>query len=252
MNYSNRHDYNEQKDSWYSPREILIRFEQLRNNYGDILDSDPLFKKAREMFIGAIALGGAYELCEQNIYYMQLNTQTDSPDVVAVRLVEKPDEPVNAEIVQMEIVEFEKHSETQDIVEFLRKNKLPSRKYYDSETMIICLINKKLGINPKDISDKLRQINPPIEQHIYIIGRDAFNTDIFYIFSPYPKETKIVPFDILDTLNKYISYPRIRLFKGTNDKIEFTEANEEILSTAEILGLDKNKIHKKYLEQNQK
>ncbi len=246
MNHTNRHDYNERKDSWYSPKEIIIRFESVRKVYGNTITSDPLFKKAREMYTGALALAGAYELSEENNYYMQLNTQTESPDVVAVRLVEKINEPVNAEIVQMEIVEFEEHSKTNDLVEFLKINKLPPRKIYDEETMIICLVNKEIPINMNEISSNLNNIIPKIQQNIYIIGRGVYNSDDFYIFSPYPKQTKVIKFDILNTLNKYKLYPRIRLFKGVNEKIEFTETQEEVLSTYEILGLEKDKLYKKY------
>lgn len=239
-------DYNVQKNSWYSPKEIIERFEQLRSVYrGSIMEPD--FKRAREMFTGAIALLGAFELSATNIYFLQSNNQSHSPDVMAAKQLEREEEPILAQLAQLEIVEMEEHYPGDDVAEFIRMKKLlPEQGYInDSNTLIICLVNKKIPLNRIEIHEKLMKLNPKC--NIYIVGRVGEAEDeTFCIFSAYPVFTIFVKYQISTTAAKYIIPSRIRFHLGMEKKISYIKTEMEPINTYDMLGLNQQKIENKF------
>lgn len=242
-NISESYDVN--KSSWFSPIEIINRFESLRSIYGDLITSQPEFKKAREMFIGAVTLLGAYELSPSNNYWLQLNRQSNSPDVMAGKQTERKGEDILLEIAQMEIVEFEEHFPSNSIIEFLKKTKLSSKKSYDENTMIVCMVNKIVPIEHKFIHDEIVKLSP--NSTIYIVGRPyGGGIGVFTIFTPYPIFVPSITYEVSLTSKKYNLPPRVNFHFEKAEKISYKKTHMELTNTYEILGLDENKIKTKF------
>lgn len=234
--------YNEQKDPWYSPKDVLDNFELLRSVYGENIYKSE-FKKAQEMFTAAVALLGAYELSSENVYWLQLNRQSSAPDIMAAKLVEKVGESVYLGVNQMEITEYESHFPSNNIVEFLKKVKLS--KPYDSRTIIVCLVNRQIPIDRKSISKQLAKIHPKFT--IYITGR-PLNGEIrvFTIFSPYPQLTYFKHYNVNDVIKKYSLLSPMKFSRGMARKISFEKAQLEPRNVYDIFGLDEKRIKIKY------
>lgn len=238
-------DYVVQQESWFSPTEIIDRFEQLRKPYGKTLEQDPLFKKAREMFGAAISLLGAYELSEQNTYYMQINKQTDSPDVMAAKLQQLQDGSNQSQLLQLEVVDYEDHYPSDDIVEFLQNTKLSGKKAYNEFMNIICFVNRVVPLRHQEIHDRIQKIAPKCT--LYILGRPIDSPmGTYSMFSPYPLHVKPIMFNVDTTAAKYELKPRISLSMGMGNALVYTENELEALNTYDILGLDQKKIEAKY------
>jgi hypothetical protein len=236
-------DYDIQKESWYSPSYILEHFEKLRAYYGGLIVKSE-FRRARELYTSAITLLGAYQLSPENIYFLQANNQNDSPDVMAVVQTEAEGK-IFARITQMEIVDFDQHSSITDVVEFLRQTKLSPRKSYGEYTTLVCAVDKAIPIDHKDISRRIRALNP--KSTIYIVGRHGkVEDETFSIFTPFPRLTKIVSYHIPTTIAQYSIPPRVDFHLGTDSKVSYTPKQVKALNTYEILGLDEARIKGKY------
>lgn len=239
----NESDYNPQQDPWYSPNTVVDYFELLRRQYGKAVETDVVFKKAREMFSAAVALFGAYELSSENQYYLQANRQSSSPDIMAGTRTKMSDGSILLAMQQIEIVEMESHANTDDVVQFLQNTKLSPRKGYSDKMMIICFINRIVPIRRKEIYEHLKLIQP--KSTIYICGKpiDA-PLGTFMMFSPYPALTKPLTYNINETAKKYSLKPSITFSLGKGD-IEIPTGPRQ-RNIYEALGLDRSKIYKKY------
>ena len=237
-------DYNEKKDAWFSPKHVVDNFEVLRGVFRDnLLKHD--FKKARELFAGAITLLGAYELSSQNKYFLQLNKQSSSPDIIAAKQTERTDLPILLELAQIELTEFEEHAKTDELVDFLKTTKLSPRKAYSNKTMIACLINRMMPVNRQKIAKQLSDISPT--SSVYIIGRkDRGGIGDFVIFQAYPKLTRFIKYNVDKTASKYSLPSPVRLSLGMDRKIIYKNARVEYISVFEMFGLDEEKIKRKY------
>jgi len=236
--------YDQSRDPWYSPKEILDDFELLRSVYGENIYKSE-FKRAHEMFTAAVALLGTYELSSENVYWLQRNRQSDSPDVMAAQLINRVDNLIQLGVNQMEITEFESHFPSDDIVEFLTKVKLS--KSYDSRTIIVCLINREVPINPGQIRDQLVKIHPKFT--IFIMGRLLEGEiGVFTIFSPYPRLTYPLQYNVNDVVKKYNLPSPLRLSRGMAKKVSFEKIQLESqdVNIYNIFGLDEKKIKAKY------
>ena len=235
-------DYNPQLDPWYSPHHIVDFFELLRRRHGTLVQADPLFKKAREMFSAAIAVFGAYELSSENQYYLQANNQSTSPDVMTAVRNKREDGHIELAMIQIEIVEMENHAGTDDIVEFLLNTKLSQRKGYSEKMMIVCFVNRKIPINHIKIHERLKKLPP--RSTIYICGR-PFDAPMgtFVIFSPYPDLTKPLTYNINDTAQKYKLKSPVTFSLGSTDAMIPTGKNK--IDVYKVMGVDQEKIENK-------
>lgn len=236
--------YDPSKDSWYSPIRIIQGFHYLGQRYGDnIYKSD--FKRAREMFTAAVTLLGAYEFSPENKYFLQLNRQSSSPDVMAGNQAEVGEKGILLELMQIEVTEFEEHFLSDDIVEFLRATKLSPKKGYGDKMVIVCLVNRVLPLNHRDVAEKVKALNP--KSTIYILGR-AHREDPakFVIFSPFPRLTKLVKYDVFETAQKYQLPYRVKFHKGSAKKILYEKTHLEPANVYNMFDLDERKVEAKY------
>ncbi|MCL4365702.1 hypothetical protein M1437_00565 [Patescibacteria group bacterium] len=239
-------NYDPSKDSWYSPIKVLDEFEKLSHHFSEERLKDGVFKRAFEMFTGAVALLGAYELSEENKYWMQSNNQTTSPDVMAGKQLEGGPWGINLLLTQMEMVDMEGNSPTDDIVQFLKNTKLSSKKSYTGYDMIVLTINRKVPYDRIEVSKQLKELNP--KPTIYILGRPVgAGAGDFMISTPYPKLYKPVYFNVDETTKKYRIPERVDFSLSTEKKIKYTKSNKlNPVNTYQILGLDRNAIYKRF------
>jgi len=216
---------------------------QLAHIYRSNVESKREFQLAREMFNSAIALLGAYELHHDNRYYLQPNLQNASPDIVAVKFTESV-EGVVLEVSQLELVEMNDYSSTNDVVNFLLKTKLSSRKSYDSKTIILCVVNKEIPVNSLEISMELKKIRSA--STIYIVGKAQGNNSDWVIFSPYPDLIKPVIYNITKTMEKYDLPSPMMLRRKIIKKILYVNASPKPTSIYDIFNLKEERL-KKYL-----
>lgn len=239
-------NYDVSKDSWYSPIKIIEEFEKCRAYFGDVRLSDPVFKKAHEMFTGAVTLLGAYELSNENLYYMQTNNQTRTPDIMAGMQLAGGKQGIDLLLTQMEMVEMNEHAPTGDIIEFLKRTKLSPKKSYTEHDMIVLTINRKTPYDRYEVARELQKIKP--KSTIYIIARPV-GAEIgdFMISTPYPKLYKPVTFNVDKTATKYSLPERVDFNLSPEKEIKYTRsANMKPVNTYQILGLDKAKIYRRF------
>lgn len=238
-------NYDVLSDSWYSPIEIIDRFELLRSAYGTETIMRGEFKRAKEMFVGAITLLGAYELNSENKYWLQSNTQGNSPDVVGVKQIEHSD-GILLEQTMMEIVEFEEHFPGNDIVDFLLATKLSPKKSYSEHTAIVLMVNKVVPFNLYEIQQRLSKIN--IKPSIYVIGSPInSNPGDFSISTLNPQTIKRpVFYNINTTASKYEIPRRIKLHLAMDKNISYEKEQLKPVNTFEIMGLDQSRIEAKF------
>lgn len=236
-------DYNPQQDSWYSPHHVVDFFEFLRKRHQSEITNHYIFKKAREMFSASIAVFGAYELSPENQYYLQLNRQSSSPDVMTGVRTKLPDGSIQLGMIQLEITEMESHAGTDDIIEFLQHTKLSPRKGYGVKMMIVCFVNRVVPIKRHEIHERLIKIAP--RSTIYICGRpiDA-PMGTFMIFSPYPGLTKPVIYNINETAKKFSLKSPITLSIGRTD--ETVPTGKTVIDIYDVMGVDKKKLREKF------
>lgn len=243
-------NYNAQKDSWYSPTKVFDEFEKLRNVYGEERLKNGVFKRALEMFTGAVALLGAYELGEENKYWLQSNSQTPSPDVIAGKQLAGTPQGIDLLLTQMEMVGMGENSPTDDVFQFLKVTKLSPKKSYTEHDMIVLTINRKVSYNPYEVSEQLMKLNP--KPTIYIIGRrmDAETGD-FIISTPYPKLYRPVRFNVNETPKKYWIPEAVDFRLSTDKEIKYTKSSRfKSPNTYEVLGLNRDVIYKKFEIEN--
>lgn len=216
-NSSASYSYDVQKDSWYSPIEIINKFEFARSNVGNLIYR-PEFKRAREMFAAAATLLGAYELSPDNKYFMQSNNQSSSPDVIAAKQTEQ-DYGILLDQTQMEITELNDHFPSDDIVEFLLATKLSPKAGYNEHTMIVLLVNRKIPFHYKKVQKELTKFKP--EPTIYIVGRpNEPKSEDFSIFTAHPPFLKkLKNYNLITTSEKYSIPARVNFNLGMDKKI---------------------------------
>ena len=237
--------YDVQKYSWYSPHFVIRAMHLLTKLYGVSVEDKHEFQLAREMFDSAAALLGVYELHNDNKYFLQPNLQSESPDVVAAKNIETVDAPVLLEKTNLELVRMEEHADSDDVVEFLRKTKLSSKKSYDNKTLIVCVISKKIQINIRKIADDLRDINPKPKSTIYILGKLQGDKDRWTILSPYPDHVPPVIYSLAETIKKYQLPGSVTMHRGSVKKITYEKMNEQLTTTVyEVFNIDEAKVQK--------
>jgi len=242
MHYDIPGSYDYHKHSWFSPYLVIKATNRVAKLYGSNIEFKREFKLVREMFDSAIALLGAYNLHPDNKYIMQPNLQSDSPDVVAVKLTEVKDEPILLEVTQLEIVRMNEYSSTDDVVEFLKSTKLSSKKSYDSKTLIVCVISKKIQLNRLKIADDLQKIKP--KPTIYILGKFTDSEDKWAIFCPYPKPTQLVTYSLSETIGKYQIPEVINLGIGMAKKITYQKTDPKLTTIYDIFNLEERSLEK--------
>ena len=242
MDFDIAGSYDVRRYPWFSPHLIIKAMSLVTKLYGKNVEDKREFKLAREMFDAAAALLGIYELHNDNKYFLQPNLQSDSPDVVASKTTEQLDSsPVVLEKTNLEIVTMTDYSETNSVVEFLKQTKLSNKKSYDSKTLIVCVVNKKIQINLQEIADGLKQIKP--KSTIYVLGKLQGNNDKWTIFSPYPDLVPPAIYSLGETMKKYHLPDSVTMHRKLVKKVIYENMGSKITTTVyEVFNINESKI----------
>lgn len=235
-------DYDVQKFPWYSPRLIIKSINRLTKIYGSNIEDKKEFKLAREMFAAAVALLGAYELDTSNKYFMQANFQNSSPDVMSAKQTEQLFAPILLELNQIEIVTMNEYSDTNDVVEFLKRTKLSPKKSYSEDTLIVLIVNKKIQVNRVKIADELKEINA--KPTIYILGKNVGDNDQWTIFSPWPRATRFVIYNLSDVIDKFQLPECVSLHRSLDHKISYVESKKVTTTVQRLFNIEINSVEK--------
>lgn len=243
MNFDIADSYDVQKYPWFSPHFIIRAMNKLTRIYGAHVENKGEFKLAREMFDSAVALLGIYELHNDNKYFMQANLQSGSPDVVASKNTEMPDSPVVLEKTNLEIVTMNEYAGTDDVVEFLKKTKLSPKKSYDSRTLIVCVVNKKIQINLQKIANGLKKIKP--KPTIYVLGKIQGKKDKWTIFSPFPNLIPPVIYGLVETMKKYNLPDSVTQHRKIIKKVTYENVGpKSTISVYDIFNINEHDVEK--------
>lgn len=231
--------YNLELYEWYSPVFVMQCYNQLFDKYPGQEDHF-LFKKAKEAMQGVIALLGARKLHENNVYIMQMNRQSQRPDVIAAtRTI--INNVLTIKVTPLEITEMEVHTNHQDIAKFLLENKL--KKDYTPETIFICIVNKVLDYNIHEIGERIKSSNK--KNAVYIVGKakDTIPTS-FFIASPQPIAAK-TGFDLLEQSVNYPYEFRMTLIHDeTKQKPDMVSYPVKPIDLFDFFMLDRTRIEK--------
>jgi hypothetical protein len=229
--YDTPGSYDYQKYPWYSPHLVIKSMSKLANAVGADVETKREYQRAREMFDCSIALLGVHKMNPENTYHMQPNQQSTSPDVMAIKLTEVPNEPVLLEVGQIEHVSMNEFSSTDDIVEFLKTTKFSPTKSYDEKTFILCVVKKRLQLNRLVVTDGLRKLHP--RSTVYVLGKIKDDAK-WVIFSPYPESTEPVFFDPGEVMKTYVLPEYVNLKLGIRQKVSFIKTRQGAIDLKEF------------------
>lgn len=226
---------------WYTPVFIMQQYTELMNLYPD-QENHHLFKKAKEATQGAITILGSRRLHEDNSAVMQMNRQSQRPDVIAAQHIQSDGLPA-LKISPLEITEMEEHTTHKDIAKFLIEKKLS--KNYPNETIFICMVNKVVSYNIRDIAERIKPANK--KNPIYIVGKvKDTNPMSFFIATPQPIIAK-TGFDLAEQGRNY-PYPFRMSFTEdkTSKEMKLTRYAAEPIDLFDFFMLDKVRIEREF------
>lgn len=183
---------------WYSPINVVYEYNRLRVVLSSEKKRTRDFKKATEAYHAAIMLVGIIDL--QGIeYWMQLVDNKESfPDVRTARYTRKDGWDNWLDIQDVEVVEYERHSNI-SISDFLLTKKLLVNKGYDNLTTILCRVNKTLLLTSyKQISATLK--TAPICSPVIILGKIHPTEERYRICQVHPTLDLLHDFDLRQLL----------------------------------------------------
>ncbi len=188
------------RDIWFSPRKILLRYDQKMQEIGEILKTGSQYKIIREARSVALMLLGIEKLQERE-YWLQLvdSKLEQTPDIrTATHMVETDRRLAYQDV---EVITLESHSK-EDVDDFLKKTKLSAKKSYQKSTIILCHIDKNTSTKSwREISSNLSNIGKDYD--IYLLGRTDPVALKYQLARVYPKFDGIVIFDALEeAINK--------------------------------------------------
>lgn len=208
---------------WFSPINVLHHFAELDIVSSPEYKKSKIFRKAYEANIVAIMLVGIIMLQKQE-YWMQLTKDEEgTPDIRSFRYVKKSGVINWQEIQEVEVVQYEIHS-NESLTDFLKSKKLPPHKSYPETTTILCLADKVTVLpsweqqykalknvkakNPVIILAKtdpaktiytICQIHPDLDLHTeFDITKEAYNKKYLGVLKVHldPKGQPIVSYDL--------------------------------------------------------
>ncbi|MBP9827940.1 hypothetical protein KBC55_02180 [Patescibacteria group bacterium] len=198
---------------WFAPINVI-------SHYSSHLDSLPreqkktkAFRKAYELFLGAIMLLGIQEV-ENDVYWIQpVSDEEQSPDVRTGRQV-----PVNNghapdfERQDIEVVAFiPKPGE--NLSEFLQRTKLSGNKSYDSKTTILCHIQTGSPVPKITITDELRKTKAVCP--VLVLGRTHPTDHQYLLLQVSPNYKIIAQYDAKALLLKQAHQGSLNLRRGS-------------------------------------
>jgi hypothetical protein len=183
---------------WFSPLNVIHHYGRLQTVLSSAKKRSKAFRKATEAYHVAIMLVGTIDY--QGIeYWMQLvDDRESSPDIRTARYAKRDNRENWLDTQDVEVVEYERHSDI-SIPEFLVEKKLETSKGYDDLTTILCRVNKTTALPPyKQIYSAL--MNVPSRSPVIILGKIHPTEEKYRICQVHPSLDLLHDFDVTHLL----------------------------------------------------
>lgn len=236
-------DYNAREKHWVSPRLVFVYLNDLAKSHGESFVRTN--KKLFEARTVAIVLLGIHKLTGLH-FFLQVPKDIDhQADVVTMHLTEHDDKPVQAQIQDVQVVEYGENSieSLGDFVLSKKMNPRTSGKAYDDKTIIICHITKKnLVVDHYRLHKQIEVFAPRPELYLLggIPGRKVGEHRLRRIW---PQLDQAVEFNIFDEAINYPKPDSLKLSLGASKKITLNGNGGPLPDKYEVFELEK-KINK--------
>jgi len=233
------------KYHWFSPSAVLWAWGQIVTVFGhDIVVSKNDFKKVEEMRKAAIMVLALHKNLDTH-FFLQAS-RDEFPDVYTLDYLETPEKPVQAFYQTVEVVNFEEHSHTNDIGQFILDTKLTNpKKSYDEKTVILCFINKPFKVTFQEIHNRLETaLFKP--SRVYILGESKLHENVYILTQVWPEIAHSVV-DLSVRAKMYRKPDHVKFQKSASRVMNFQKRKDIPAPTAfEAFGLNEQVLRKKY------
>ena len=219
---------------WFHPINVLYHYARLESLLPPSKRNNHSFRKLTEAYNVAIMLMGIIKFQKRQYWLQIVNDKDGSPDIRTGTFVVKDGKPKDFTIQEVEVVEFEHHS-NESIVDFLKRTKLSSKQPYPPYITFLCRVSKTTILPPyKQIHNDLKLIG--LKNSLIILGKLHPRNHIYRICQVNPEIDLLVDFDVMEeTHNKeYRGVIKVKL--GTDDKLNFIYLPTEKHYPFESLG----------------
>lgn len=204
---------------WFSPINILYHYARLESVLPPDKRKTRSFKKAKEAYHVAIMLMGIIKFQQRHYWLQVVKDEEGSPDIRTGTFVIEAGRPRGFTIQEVEVVDFEQHSD-ENIVDFLKRTKLSPKRPYPPHTTFLCNVSKTTLLPPyAQIHDRLKSV--VAENPVVVLGRIYSRRHIYRICQVHPEMDLLVDFDVMkESYNKkYRGVLRLKL--GADDRLNF-------------------------------
>lgn len=179
---------------WFHPVNVLYHFARLDSLARPEYKRTKEFRKAYEANLTAIMLMGIVKLQKQN-YWMQLvEDKEGTPDIRTFRYAERNGILNWQEIQEVEVVQYEYHS-NELLTDFLKNKKLPPKKSYPETTTILCLADKITLLPPWQKQFEALQ-DVQAQNPVIILGKTHPDKNIYTICQIHPEIDLLCEFNL--------------------------------------------------------
>jgi hypothetical protein len=204
---------------WFSPINVLYHFARLESLLSSTERKTRSFKKAKEAYRVAIMLMGIIKLQQRQYWLQIIKDEEGSPDIRTGTFVIETGKPKEFTMQEIEVVNFEQHS-NENIIDFLKRTKLSPKRPYPSYITFLCDVSKTTLLPPyRQIRDELKSIT--VKNSVVILGKIHPQKHIYRICQVHPEIDLLTDFDVMEEAynKKYRGVLSLKL--GTDDKLSF-------------------------------
>lgn len=190
---------------WFSPLNVIHHAHILRRQTSDKEKQTKRFKKVVEAYTVAQMLVGIMAI-ENHEYWLQVvDDKLGSPDIKTLRKVDSTDGKFDSlEQIDIEVVEYESHSDHKTIPEFILESKFSNKKSYDKDTVILCYVgsqNKEIRLpsneHTKEVMNKIKT-----ESTILLLYASDYQTNELELVSLKPNIGLLIKYDPVEVLKR--------------------------------------------------
>lgn len=159
------------KGPWFSPKRVLLSYNKLQRELTDKQKKSKDFKKVLEAYDVAVTLIGLGKYSNREYWMQTIIDSEGTPDIRTCWFDSMNGQYLHFNIHDFEVVTLNDYSQSEDIVDFINRTKLNSKKRYTSYTSILCSVTTPKYIRPfKEVSDRFSKMDIP-SNPIIIVGR---------------------------------------------------------------------------------
>lgn len=204
---------------WFSPINVLYHYARLESLLSSAERKTRSFKKAKEAYHTAIMLMGIIKFQQRQYWLQVVKDEEGSPDIRTGTYVIEAGKPKEFTIQEVEVVDFEQHSD-EDIVDFLKRTKLSLKRPYPSYITFLCNVSKTTLLPPyRQIHDKLKSVIA--KNSVVVLGKIHPQKHIYRICQVHPEIDLLIDFDVMKEAYNKKYRGVLKLKRGIDDNLSF-------------------------------